>query len=169
MGVIEKPKSPWSYQLVLVQKNDKSWRVCVDYRRRNARTIKDSYPIPRIDDNLVALAGSMWFTSLHLNMAYHQVPLSEDDKEKTAFATPRGGLYQYSAMPFGLCNAPATFQRIIENALSRLQWSIAVLYLGDIIVFGKITSRTMCKKVLKTETQIMYKRVRIIKTWKMIL
>lgn len=70
-------------------------------------------------------------------MAYHQVPMSERDKEKTAFATPRGGLYQYSVMPFGLCNAPATFQRIIEKALCGLQWNIAVLYLDDIIVFGK--------------------------------
>lgn len=137
LGIIEKSHSPWSSQLVLVQKKDKTWRVCVDYRRLNSRTIKDAYPIPRIDDNLDALVGSMWFTSLDLNMAYHQVPMSERDKEKTAFATPRGGLYQYSVMPFGLCNAPATFQRIIEKALCGLQWNIAVLYLDDIIVFGK--------------------------------
>ena len=118
MGLIEKSQSPWSSQLVLAQKKDKSWRVCVDYRRLNARTIKDAYPIPRIDDNLDTLSGSVWFTSLDLDLAYHQVPLRESDKEKTAFATPRGGLYQYKVMPFGLCNAPATFQRIIEKALS---------------------------------------------------
>lgn len=70
-GIIEKSSSPWSSQLVLVQKKDKSWRVCVDYRRLNAKTIKDAYPIPRIDDNLDALAGSVWFSSLDLNMAYH--------------------------------------------------------------------------------------------------
>lgn len=99
-GIIEKSSSPWSSQLVLVQKKDKSWRVCVDYRRLNAKTIKDAYPIPRIDDNLDALAGSVWFSSLDLNMAYHQVPMSNEDKEKTAFATPRGGLYQYNVMPF---------------------------------------------------------------------
>lgn len=136
-GIIEKSSSPWSSQLVLVQKKDKSWRVCVDYRRLNAKTIKDAYPIPRIDDNLDALAGSVWFSSLDLNMAYHQVPMSNEDKEKTAFATPRGGLYQYNVMPFGLCNAPATFQRIIERTLSGLQWNVAVLYLDDIIVYGK--------------------------------
>ena len=76
-------------------------------------------------------------SSLDLNMAYHQVPMSENDKQKTAFATPRGGLYEYTVMPFGLCNAPATFQRIIERALIGLQWKIAVLYLDDIVVFGR--------------------------------
>ena len=70
-------------------------------------------------------------------MAYHQVSLEEEDKEKTAFATPRGGLYQYVTMPFGISNAPATFQRLIEWTLAGLQWYIAVLYLNDIIVFSK--------------------------------
>lgn len=70
-------------------------------------------------------------------MAYHLIPMSEKDKEKTAFATPRGGLYQYWVMPFGLCNAPATFQRVIERALQGLQWHITVLYLDDIIVTGQ--------------------------------
>ena len=136
-GLIEKSVSPWSSALVLVQKKDKSWRLCVDYRKLNSRTIKDAYPIPRVADDLDSLAGSKWFSSLDLNMAYHQIPMHEDDKEKTAFATPRGGLYQYTVMPFGLCNAPATFQRVIEQALSGLQWRITVLYLDDIIVYSR--------------------------------
>ena len=136
-GLIEESNSPWSSPLVLVQKKDKSWRLCVDYRRLNAKTIKDAYPISRIAENLDALAGSKWFTSLDLNMAYYQIPMRESDKEKTAFGTPRGGLYQYRVMPFGLCNAPATFQRVIEQALCGLQWHVTVLYLDDIIVYSR--------------------------------
>ena len=135
-GLIEKSTSPWSSPLVLVQKKDTTWRLCVDYRRLNAHIIKDAYPIPRIADDFDALSGSKWFTSFDLNMAYHQIPVRECDKEKTAFGTPRGGLYQYNVMPFGLCNAPATFQRVIEQALSGLQWHITVLYLDDIIVYS---------------------------------
>lgn len=79
---------------MLVQKKHKSWRLCVDYRKLNAKTIKDAYPIPRVADDLDALSGLTWFSSLDLNMAYmyHQIPMSEKDKEKTAFATPRGEL-----------------------------------------------------------------------------
>jgi hypothetical protein len=70
-------------------------------------------------------------------MAYHQVPITDEDKEKTAFATPRGGLYQFTIMPYGLCNAASTFERLIEKALRGLQWRVAVLYLDDIVAFGK--------------------------------
>ena len=135
--LIEKSNSPWSSPLVLVRKKDGSWRLCVDYRKLNSKTIKDAYPIPRVADDLDSLAGAKWFSSLDLNMAYHQIPMDEKDKQKTAFATPRGGLYQYRVMPFGLCNAPATFQRVIERALSGLQWQVTVLYLDDIIVYGR--------------------------------
>lgn len=99
-GLIEESVSPWSSPLVLVQKKDKTWRLCVDYRRLIAQTIKDAYPIPRIAEDLDALSGSSWFTSLDLNMAYHQIPMRDGDNEKTAFGTPRGGLYQYTVMPF---------------------------------------------------------------------
>lgn len=136
-GLIEESVSPWSSPLVLVQKKDKTWRLCVDYRRLNAQTIKDAYPIPRIAEDLYELSGSSWFTSLDINMAYHQIPMRDSDKEKTAFGTPRGGLYQYTVMPFGLCNAPGTFQRAIEHTLRGLQWHVAVLYLDDIIVYSK--------------------------------
>ena len=135
-GFIEKSDSPWSAQTVLVQKKDGSWRMCVDYRKLNDKTVKDAYPIPRIDDNQDALSGAKWFTTLDCNMAYHQVPLEEGDKPKTAFATHIGGLYQFTTMLFDLCNAPVTFQRIAERALEGLQWHIAVLFLDDIIVYS---------------------------------
>jgi hypothetical protein len=103
----------------------------------NEKTIKDAYPLTRIDENLDTLDGADWYTSLDLDMAYHQVPITDEDKEKTAFATPRGGLYQFTIMPYGLCNAASTFERLIEKALRGLQWRVAVLYLDDIVVFGK--------------------------------
>lgn len=135
-GLIEKSDSPYSAQTVLVKKKSGKWRMCVDYRKLNEKTIKDAYPLPRIEDNLDSLAGARMFSTLDCNMAYHQIELEEKDKIKTAFATPLGGLYHYVTMPFGLCNAPATFQRVAEKALEGLQWKIAVLYLDDIIVFS---------------------------------
>jgi predicted RNase H-like HicB family nuclease len=136
-GLIEKSSSPLSSQVVMEEKKDGSWRMCVDYRKLNEKTIKDAYPLTRIDENLDTLDGADWYTSLDLDMAYHQVPMTDEDKEKTAFATPRGGLYQFTTMPFDLCNAASTFERLIEKALRGLQWRVAVPYLDDIVVFGK--------------------------------
>ncbi|CAC5363768.1 unnamed protein product [Mytilus coruscus] len=108
MKLIEKSNHPWSSGLVLVQKKDLSWRLCVDYRKLNEKTIKDAYPIPRIENNIDALSGAKWMSVLDLSMAYRQVPMNPADKEKTAFSTPRGGLYQYVTMPFGLsCHGKA--------------------------------------------------------------
>ena len=89
---------------MLIRKKDNSLRMCVDFRKLNSKTVKDAYPIPRIQDNLDSLSGAHWFSSLDCGMAYHQMPLEENDRPKTAFATPRGGLYQYVTMPFGLSN-----------------------------------------------------------------
>ena len=135
-GFIEKSDSPYSAQTVLVKKKDGNWRMCVDYRKLNEKTVKDAYPLPRVEDNLDSLSGASLFSTLDCNMAYHQIEVDERDKMKTAFATPTGGLYHYITMPFGLCNAPATFQRVAEKALEGLQWKVAVLYLDDIIVYS---------------------------------
>ncbi|VDH99985.1 Hypothetical predicted protein [Mytilus galloprovincialis] len=109
----------------------------VEKTKLNDKTIKDAYPIPRIEDNIDALSGAKWMSVLDLSMAYHQVPMNPTDKENTAFSTPRGGFYQYVTTPFGLCNAGATFQRIIETAMRGLQWHVLVLNLDDIIVFSE--------------------------------
>ncbi len=134
-GVIQPSDSPWASPVVLVRKKDNSLRYCIDYRQVNNVTLKDSYPIPRIDDTLDALQGASLFSTLDLASGYWQVQMDEDDKGKTAFVT-EGGLFEFNVMPFGLCNAPATFERLMEKVLAGLHWKSCLLYIDDIIVFG---------------------------------
>lgn len=132
-GVIEPSSSSWSSPIVLVTKKDGSVRFCVDYRRLNDVTIKDAYPIPRIEDCLDSLTGSKWFSTMDLNSGFWQVALSPKDKHKTAFSTSLG-LYQFTVLPFGLANSPATFERLMENTLRGLNWEECLVYMDDIIV-----------------------------------
>ena len=134
-GIITPSSSPWSSPVVLVNKKDGSKRFCVDYRLLNKNTVKDSYPLPRIDESIDALDGAKYFCTLDLASGYWQVPLDEDAKPKSAFVVP-GGLYQFEVMPFGLCNAPSTFERLMETVLTGLHWKILLIYLDDIIIFG---------------------------------
>ena len=107
----------------------------MDHRQLNDATVKDAYPLPRIDDTLDMLAGKQWFSTLDLASGYWQVSLSQDARAKTAFAT-HSGLFQFRVMPFGLCNAPATFERLMDRVLQGLRWSRCLVYLDDIISFG---------------------------------
>ena len=134
--VIQPSKSPWASPIVVVRKKDGSARFCVDYRKLNSITHKDAYPLPRIDDTLDTLAGSQWFSTLDLVSGYWQVEVAESDRAKTAFITQEG-LFEFKVMPFGLCNAPATFQRLMNLVLAGVQWSECLVYLDDIIVLGK--------------------------------
>ena len=120
----------------MLKKKDGSTRFCVDYRRLNDLTVKDAYPLPRIDDSLEQLAGNKWFSTLDLCSGYWQVEVEESDRPKTAFATRRG-LFQFRKMPFGLACAPETFKRLMERVLAGLQWNICLVYLDDIIVVGR--------------------------------
>ena len=113
-GVIEPAFSPWASPTVLVRKKNGTTRFCVGYRRPNSAAVKESYPLPRIDDSIDALSGSCWFGTLHLASGYWQVEVEERDRSKTAFTTG-SCLYQFTVMPFGLCNAPATFERLKEE------------------------------------------------------
>ena len=134
-GQIEHSVSAWSAPTVLVTKKDGTTRFCVDYRRLNNNTKKDAFPLPRIDDSLNSLSGQSWFSTLDLASGYWQVRLSEDAKPKTAFAT-HSGLFQFAVMPFGLCNAPATFERLMSQVMRGLHWKRCLVYIDDILVFG---------------------------------
>ena len=134
-GQIEHSVSAWSAPTVLVTKKDGTTRFCVDYRQLNARTKKDAFPLPRIDDSLNSLSGQAWFSTLDLASGYWQVKLSEDAKPKTAFAT-HSGLFQFAVMPFGLCNTPATFERLMSQVMRGLHWKCCLVYIDDILVFG---------------------------------
>ena len=134
-GIIEPAASPWASNVVLVRKKDGSLRFCVDYRALNSITYKDTYPLPHIDLCLDSLSGSTWFTTLDLRSGYHNIPISQEDKDKTAFITRRG-CWRYNVMPFGLTCAPSVFQRLMDLVLCGLTFEVCMVFLDDIIVFA---------------------------------
>ncbi|XP_044155688.1 uncharacterized protein LOC122942250, partial [Bufo gargarizans] len=132
LGVIEPSESPWASPVVLVPKKDGTTRFCVDYRRLNDKTVTDAYPMPRMDELLDRISAGKYLTTIDLCKGYWQIPLAEDAIPKSAFITPFG-LYQFRVMPFGMKNAPATFQRMVDQLLGGLQ-SFACAYLDDIAI-----------------------------------
>ena len=134
-GVIRKSTSPWASPICLVRKRSGKIRPCVDYRRLNEVTVKDAFPLPRINDCLDAIAGAKFLSTFDMTSGFHQIPIKESDIPKTAFCT-KYGLYEYLTMPMGMTNSPACFQRLMEIALRGLQWHICLIYLDDVLVFG---------------------------------
>src|SRR5687767_161302 len=135
-GVIRRSNSPWSSPVTLVLKPNGKWRFCIDYRKLNGITRKDNHPLPRIDTLLEKFKGSKYFSTMDMASGFWQIEMKEEDKEKTAFITHEG-LYQWKVMPFGLTNAPATFQRTMQLVLGELFYTIAPVYIDDIIVHSK--------------------------------
>ncbi|XP_063850972.1 uncharacterized protein LOC135094643 [Scylla paramamosain] len=135
-GVIEESVSPYAAPIVMVRKKDGSLRLCVDYRRLNEVTVKDAFPLPRVQDTLDALAGAQYFSSFDLAAGYHQILVRAEDRPKTAFVTPFGH-YQYVRCPMGLSNSPATFQRFMEYVFSDQVFVTLLVYLDDLLVFAR--------------------------------
>ena len=135
-GIIRPSNSPYGSPCLLVAKKDGSTRFVVDYRKLNSFTIRDRYPLPRLDESIESFFGARYFSTLDLLSGYHQIEVDESDKPKTAF-TSEFGHYEYNRMPFGLTNAPATFQRLMNFILQDLLYKTVVVYLDDIIIFSK--------------------------------
>lgn len=134
-GIIRESVSPWSSPIVICQKKSGEIRLCIDYRKLNSVTRRPIHPIPDNRQLFDSLAGAKYFSALDLSSGYYNIEISENDKEKTAFATRRGQ-FEFNRMPFGLCGAPATFQRLMHIILREENFEKCLIYLDDILIYG---------------------------------
>lgn len=134
-GVIRESQSPYSSPIVVVRKRNNSVRLCIDFRKLNLQTRKDSYALPNLEEMFSALSGSKWFTVLDLKSGYYQIEVEEEDKEKTAFVTPLG-FWEFNRMPQGITNAPSTFQRLMERCVGDMNLHEVLVFLDDLIIFS---------------------------------
>ncbi|GBN46857.1 Retrovirus-related Pol polyprotein from transposon opus, partial [Araneus ventricosus] len=155
-GIIEECESPYASPVVLVPKPNGRMRLCVDFRKLNATTIADTYPLPRMDDLLTEAKSTAYMSTLDLKSGYHQIKVHEADQDKTAFICPFG-TYKYLRMPFGLRNAPATFQRLIDRFRAGLKNVFALSYLDDIIILSETFDQHI------NDLQIVFERLSLFK------
>ena len=135
-AAIRPSNSPWCNVVVLVQKKDGTLRFCIDFHRLNDRTEKDSFPMPKMIDTMETMVGARIFSTMDLKSGFWQVKMAEESRPYTAFTVGSLGVYEFLRMPFGLCNAPATFQCLMQNCLGELNLTYALIYLDDIFVFS---------------------------------
>ena len=122
--------------VMLVQKKDESLCFCVDFHRLNTCTKKDSYPLPRIQEELESMAGTVHFSTMDFKSGFWQLKMAPESQQYTAFTMGNFGFYEFTHMPFGLCNTPVTFQRLMQNTLGELNLTYCIIHLDDLIVFG---------------------------------
>ena len=136
-GAICPSQSPWCNAVVLVWKKDGGLQFCIDFRRLNSQTKKDAYPLPRMQETMESMVGARFFSTMDLKSGFWQVKMAKDSKQYTAFTVGSMGVYEFLRMPYRLCNAPATFERLIQNCLGELNLTYALIYLDDVIVFSR--------------------------------
>ena len=135
-GAIRPSQSPWCNAVVLVRKKDGSRRFCIDYRRLNAKTKKDSYPLPQMQETMESMVGTWYFSCMDLKSGFWQVKMLEKACQYTAFTMGSMGVYEFLHMLYGLCNTPTTFQRLMQNCLDELNLTYALIYLDNVIVYS---------------------------------
>lgn len=135
-GIIRESESPFASPVVIVKKKSGKIRLCIDYRKLNAQTIKDAYALPNIEDTFTALTGSRSFSVMDLKSGFYQVEMAEEDKHKTAFVTPMG-FWEFNRMLQGVTNAPSTFQRVMEKCMGSLNQKEVLVFIDDLIVFSE--------------------------------
>ena len=135
-GIAKDSFSPWTQPVVVVKKKNGQFRFCVDYRKLNEVTERDEYPLPLINDIFDSMTGAKWFTTLDCKSGYWQMKVAEKDQPKTAYITQEG-LYEFTVMPFGLSNAPASFQRMMDRVFKNYKGKFVNVYLDDITVYSQ--------------------------------
>ena len=137
-GAIPPSKSPWCNTIVLVRKKDRTLRFCIDFQKLNARIKKDSFPLPRMQETMDSMVGARFFSSMDLKSGFWQVRMSEKSQQYTAFTVGSLGMYEVSPDAVQVGNAPATFQRLMQNCLGELNLTYALVYLDDMILYSKM-------------------------------
>src|SRR5687767_13348280 len=134
--VIEESNSEYASNVVIVRKPNGKWRICIDYSTLNEYTEEDSYPVPNLHEILSKFHGKKYYSIIDAYKGFYQVPMNPDHKKYTAFIVPGVGCFQFNVMPFGLRNAPGTFQRYMDKAFRKQTTSICYIYMDDIIIFS---------------------------------
>ena len=136
-GAIRPSQSPWCNAMVLVRKKDGSLCFCIDFRHLNAKTKKDAFPLPQMQETMESMVGARHFSCMDLKSGFWQVKMSKKAHQYTSFTMGSMGVYEFLCMPYGLCNLPATFQRLMQNCLGEFNCTYTLIYLDDVIVYSR--------------------------------
>ena len=147
VGAIKPNNFAWSNAVVLVRKKDRGLRFCIDFRHLNSHTKKDAFPLPRIHNAINAPQASKYYTTVDLLSEFWQTSMAEGSKQYTTFTMGTLGFYECERMPFGLCNAPATFQQLMQNCLGEVNYTTCLVYLDDVVIYSTTSEEHLDQSV----------------------